>query len=89
MGLSCTAYSDCEDEGMVVASCNAPDEQHEWPGQRIGSISPTCVAPEQTGSLPGQASCPTKSREVAHQGMDLVWDFMSHYRKNSSHPMQQ
>lgn len=89
IGLSCTAYSDCEDEGMVVASCNDPDEQHEWPGQRIHSISPTCVAPEQTDSLPGQAPCPTESREIAHQGMDLVWDFMSRYRKNSSLPMQQ
>ena len=84
MGLSCTAYSDCEDESATVASCNDPDGQHEWPGQRIDTISPTCVAPEQIGSLPSQAPCPTEARRVTHQGMDLVWDFMSRYRNNSS-----
>ena len=81
IGLICNGYSDCAAEGHEVVSCMDPEGGHEWPGQRVASIPPTCVTPEQYGSLPDQAHCPDSNGEIMHDGMDLVWDFFNRYQR--------
>jgi len=81
LGLSCSAYSDCQGNGHEVISCMDPDGGHDWPGQRIQSMPATCVTPEQYDSMPDQARCPEPGDEVVHEGMDLVWNFFSRYRR--------
>jgi polyhydroxybutyrate depolymerase len=80
-GLVCTAYSDCRVAGQEVVSCLDPDGDHDWPGQRVASISPTCTDPLQQASLPGQAPCPTSASPPVTAGMDLVWDFFRRYSR--------
>jgi polyhydroxybutyrate depolymerase len=81
-GLICTAYSDCRQDGHEVVSCMDPDGEHAWPEQFVAGVPPTCITPEQYDSLPDQARCETPSGDSVNLGMDLVWDFMSRYRKN-------
>lgn len=80
-GLSCKAYSNCREPGHEVVSCMAPDGGHDWPGQRVSGMPATCVTAEQAAALPDQERCPTPTNRTAHKGMDLVWDFVSRYRK--------
>lgn len=77
-GLTCSAYSDCRVGGQQVVSCMDPDGGHDWPGQRIAGISPTCVGAGQQASMPGQPPCPPSGERVS-AGMDLVWDFFRRY----------
>jgi polyhydroxybutyrate depolymerase len=80
-GLLCTAYSDCRVAGQEVVSCMDPEGEHAWPGQFVQGMPATCVTAEQFESLPGQPHCPEASGAYEHFGMDLVWDFMSRYRR--------
>ena len=80
-GLACTAYSDCNAEGHEVVSCMDPVAAHEWPGQGVAGMPATCVTEEQFDSIPGQAHCSTADGEYAHNGMDLIWDFMRRYSR--------
>jgi polyhydroxybutyrate depolymerase len=81
IGLTCSAYTDCSVAGHEVVSCMDPEGRHEWPGQRVVSVPPTCVTPEQYDSIPGQAHCPESQGELMRDGMDLVWDFFSRYQR--------
>ena len=78
-GLECTAYTSCRVDGNEVVSCMKPGGRHDWPGQRIESIPPTCVTAEQHESMPGQPRCAASDAGPVHAGMDLVWDFFSRY----------
>jgi poly(3-hydroxybutyrate) depolymerase len=84
VGLSCSAYTECKEAAQEVVSCMDPDQGHDWPGQRVSRMSATCVTSEQYDSLPDQAQCPPVSDKIAHQGMDLVWDFMRRYRRGGN-----
>jgi len=81
IGLTCSAWSDCSTEHHEVVSCMDPEGGHEWPGQRVVSVPPTCVTPEQYDSIPGQARCPESDGALMRDGMDLVWNFFSRYRR--------
>jgi polyhydroxybutyrate depolymerase len=81
-GLVCSAYSDCRMEGHEVVSCMDPDGSHVWPEQRVDDMPATCVTVEQYDSMPDQARCEPPSGNYVHLGMDLVWDFMSRYRRS-------
>lgn len=78
--LECSAYTDCDVDGHEVVSCMDPGGTHNWPGQLVEGMPATCVTPEQYDSLPGQARCPTAEGRYSHDGMDLIWDFVSRYR---------
>ena len=80
-GLSCSAYGDCAVGGHEVVSCMDPDGKHEWPEQGFGSAPATCVTPEQYDSLPDHARCGPATGAYEHLGMDLIWDFVSRYRR--------
>jgi len=82
IGLECNAYTDCAVEGHEVVSCTDVDLGHEWPGQRVKSVSASCIAPQQFDSMPGQDHCPSATGESQHLGMDLAWEFMSRYRND-------
>lgn len=86
-GLSCTAYSSCRAPGHEVVSCMAPQGRHDWPGQRVDGMPATCVTAEQADSLPEQARCPEPAENISHMGMDLVWEFVSQYRKTGTDPL--
>lgn len=81
MGLSCSAWSDCQVPGHEVVSCMDPEEGHDWPGQRVKTMPATCVTPAQYASMPDQERCPDGAVEVAHKGMDLVWGFFKRYQR--------
>ena len=80
-GLVCTAYSDCRQDMHEVVSCMDPDGKHVWPEQYVADIPATCVTAEQYDSMPDQARCDTPTGEYGQLGMDLVWDFMSRFRR--------
>lgn len=80
-GLVCTAYSDCRVDGHEVVSCMDPDGRHAWPEQFVAGMPATCVTSEQFDSMPGQSHCQSTSGNYIHLGMDLVWGFMTRYRK--------
>ena len=67
--------------GHNVVSCMDPQGRHEWRGQRLPNIPAYCVAPEQQASLPGQPACTASTSDKEHWGMDLVWQFLSQYRR--------
>lgn len=81
IGLACSAWSDCATVDHEVVSCMDPEGGHEWPGQRVVSVPPTCVTPEQYLAIPGQEHCPESDGELMRDGMDLVWDFFNRYRR--------
>jgi len=80
-GLICSSYSDCRVDGHEVVSCLDPDGRHAWPEQYVQGLPATCVTAEQYDSLPDQARCQASSGDHVHLGMDLVWQFVSRYRR--------
>ena len=80
-GLQCKSYNECRVSHHQVVSCMDPAAGHEWRGQRLPDIPANCVTPEQQASLPGQAACPGSGRDREQWGMDLVWQFLSQYRR--------
>jgi polyhydroxybutyrate depolymerase len=80
-GLVCSAYRDCRIGGQEVVSCMDSGGGHDWPGQRVASVSPTCVTSLQAASMPEQARCPAQDRPRMTAGMDLVWDFFRGYSR--------
>ncbi|MBT8077189.1 MAG: hypothetical protein KJO31_01375 [Gammaproteobacteria bacterium] len=80
-GLQCTAYANCRRAGDQVVSCLDPDGAHQWPEQYVGGVPATCVTPEQSESIPGQAPCPAETGAFVHLGMDLIWDFFKRYER--------
>lgn len=85
-GVECTAYSGCERENHEVVSCMDADGHHVWPSQSADGVPATCVTAEQYESMPGQPHCQTPGGEYHHEGMDLVWAFMSRYRSATRKP---
>lgn len=81
-GLECTAYSGCPIDDHEIVSCIDPNGTHVWPSQRVQGVPATCVTPEQYDSIPGQARCETVDGEYTHDGMDLVWGFLSRYQRS-------
>ena len=79
--LRCTAYRDCAQPQQEVVSCMHPQGSHNWPGQGVAGMPATCVGPGQVESMPGQARCPDSAGAYSDWGMDLVWKFMSRYRR--------
>ncbi len=83
-GWDCSAHTNCRVQGHEVVGCMDPDGGHDWPGQSVASVPATCVTDEQAASMPGQARCPNVAGEYVHDGMDLVWQFLSRYHKEAS-----
>jgi polyhydroxybutyrate depolymerase len=81
-GVACTAYSDCRVEGHEVVSCLDPTGTHVWPKQGLPGSPATCVAEQQTGSMPEKPLCDAVPEGGPHAGMDLVWAFFSKYRRD-------
>ena len=79
--LVCNAYADCRVAGHEVVSCVDENGDHRWPAQRPDGPSATCVTDEQFASMPGQPHCETRAASGEHTGMDLIWDFFSHYSR--------
>jgi polyhydroxybutyrate depolymerase len=82
--LSCTAYTDCPGRDHQVVSCMDTQAGHEWRGQRLTEIPADCVGPEQRGSLPQQPTCAIGVDSSALWGMDMVWQFLSQYRRQTA-----
>jgi len=81
-GVACTAYSDCRVKGHEVVSCLDPTGSHVWPKQGLPNSPATCVAEQQTGSMPEKSLCDPVPEGGPHAGMDLVWAFFSEYRRD-------
>jgi polyhydroxybutyrate depolymerase len=81
-GLECTAYSDCRVDGHEVVSCLDPTGTHLWPKQGPPNLHATCVAEQQSGSMPEKTICGPAPENGPHAGMDLVWSFFSRYRRD-------
>ncbi len=81
-GVECTAHSDCRVEGLEVVSCLDPTGVHVWPKQGRPGSPATCVAEQQTGSMPEKPICDPVPENGPHAGMDLVWSFLSKYRRD-------
>ena len=80
-GLQCTAYTDCPGEQHEVVSCLDPAAGHEWRGQRDADIAANCVYPAQADRFPQQPPCGSYHYDGEPWGMDMVWQFLSRYRK--------
>jgi poly(3-hydroxybutyrate) depolymerase len=81
-GVECTTYSDCRVPGHEVVSCLDPTGTHVWPQQQMQGSTATCVTAEQAESMPEKALCEELSNNGPHAGMDLVWSFLSKYRRD-------
>ncbi|MDH3531589.1 MAG: hypothetical protein OEO82_01595 [Gammaproteobacteria bacterium] len=80
-GLACTAYINCRVAGQEVVSCMDPDGGHAWPEQGFQGMPATCVTTEQFGALPDQPRCQPATGAYHQLGMDLIWSFLSRYRR--------
>lgn len=81
-GVECTAYSECRIPGHEVVSCLDPIGTHAWPEQGPPNAPATCVTAEQQLSMPEKELCEPSAKESPHAGMDLVWSFLSKYRRD-------
>jgi poly(3-hydroxybutyrate) depolymerase len=81
-GVRCTAYSSCRTASHEVVSCLDPTGAHEWPQQGPPGAPATCVTAEQAASMPEKKLCPPAATAGPHAGIDLVWGFLSRYRRN-------
>ena len=80
-GLQCQAFTQCRVPGHQLVSCMDPEGGHEWRGQRLTDIPQDCASAEQRGSLPDQPHCQASRLDKQQWGMDLVWQFLSQYRR--------
>ena len=80
-GLRCTAYTDCPGASHEVVSCLDPEAGHEWRGQRDLTIPANCVYPLQANTFPDQPACGSYFFDGEPWGMDMVWQFLSRYRR--------
>jgi polyhydroxybutyrate depolymerase len=81
-GLSCSAYSDCRVPGHKVVSCINPGATHEWAEQKYDGWTARCVTSQQLALMPGQIPCPSLPDKRSTKGIDVIWGFLSRYRRN-------
>ena len=80
-GLGCSAYFDCRVPGHEVVSCVNEGATHEWAEQKYDGWTATCVTPQQLELMPGQTPCPPLPDERSTRGIDVIWQFLSQYRR--------
>lgn len=82
-GLACTAIAGCPNPGNEVVACLDPATGHEWRGQRATGVPANCVYPMQSSSFPDQPLCGSYRRDEPPWGMDLVWQFLSRFERET------
>lgn len=82
-GLQCIVHSACRVPGHEVVSCVNPGATHEWAEQKFDGWTARCATPQQLALMPDQIPCPPLPDQRSTKGIDVIWDFLSRYRREN------
>lgn len=80
-GLECSSYGECAIPGQEVVSCENPGAWHQWTEQLYEGWDARCANAQQLALMPGQMACPPLPQDRSTRGMDVIWEFLSKYRR--------
>lgn len=74
-------WGGCAIPGQEVVSCEDPGAWHQWTEQLYEGWDARCANAQQLALIPGQMACPPLPQHRSTRGMDVIWEFLSKYRR--------